>query len=89
MFLGNGCRLSCPKEVNICLAWSPKEIYEKLSEVCFLEDPEKWASFSDIIRILDSYLSFDEKKGYSQLGEMYEKTRTEKYLKLGNINCHS
>ena len=87
--VNKGLRLSCPREANLCLAWSPMELYEKLSEVCFLEDPEKRASFSDIISILDTYLSLDEKTCYSQLGEIYEKTRTEKYLNLGNKACHS
>jgi len=77
-----GYRLQCPKEVKLCQVWSPEELYNELTEVCFLTEPEKRASFSDVIKILEAHLSLDEKESYSKLCDIYDKTKTEKYLAI-------
>ena len=82
--LDEGYRLPCPQEANLCMSWSPVSLYNEVSNTCFLANPEKRASFSDIVRILENNLSSDEKKYHEQMCEVYKKTRADKYIKIGN-----
>jgi len=83
--LDSGYRLPCPKDTALCTSWSPVSLYNKLSEVCFLRDPKERAAFSDVVKILEHYLSSNEKEYYEQISDVYDRIRAAKYLKMGNV----
>lgn len=82
--LERGYRLPCPREADHCESWSPVLLYNQLSKICFLADPENRASFLDVVRVIENTLSSNEKKCYEQMCEVYESTRAVNYLKIGN-----
>ena len=47
-------------------------------------DPKKRANFRDVGKIIEEYLSDAEKKQYDLMCRTYQKTRAEKYIKIGN-----
>ena len=82
--LKNGYRLSCPEEVNEITSWNVKQMYENISTQCFVADPKKRANFRDVGKIIEEYLPDAEKKQYDLMCRTYQKTRAEKYIKIGN-----
>ena len=49
--LNRGYRLPFPQIGEYNLAWSPEAMYDKLSSACFIADPKKRATFSDVVKI--------------------------------------
>ena len=81
--LKSGYRLSCPKEVQTILDWSPQNLYQTLSDACFVTNPEDRVSFSDVVDILKRELSEVEVSNYGQMFKNYQSTNTNNYLKFG------
>ena len=81
--LEDGYRLQCPKEVQTIFSWSPANLYETLSEACFEANPERRASFTQVVDILERELTEKEKATYVQMSETYQSTHTNNYLKFG------
>ena len=67
----SGYRLPCPEEVQNIKAWSPLSIYNKITEQCFINDPLKRSSFSNIVTLLENQLTEDEKIRYEMLKGRY------------------
>ena len=80
--LNRGYRLPCPKKIKHVKTWNPKELYEKISKRCFVEDPLERASFSDVIKIINKHLRPSEIGHYEQMANSYKLSRTDVYLKL-------
>ena len=71
--LENGYRLTCPKEIEVIKDWSPKNIYDKVSSICFLPDPLERADFSKVAEIFQQELSSLEIDHYNNLSVTEEK----------------
>ena len=70
--LQKGYRLTCPKKIKgMKTSWVPKKVYEKVSQVCFKEDPIERASFSDVIEILKKVLRQEEIDHYDKMKNLY------------------
>ena len=54
-----------------------------ISNECFLEDPERRASFSDVITILEEHLTSEEKTRYTEMNKCYQNPRANNYLRIG------
>ena len=81
--LENGYRLPCPKDTDWVSSWSPKTLYKILSEKCFVENPEKRATFSDVVQIIEKLLHAEEKTQYTEKEKIYQETRAKNYLRIG------
>ena len=77
--LKSGYRLPYPGYTDNFSSWSPALLYKNLSDKCFDANPETRISFSDIITILESYLSQDEKIQYAKMQRTYEEIRGNNY----------
>ena len=80
--LKTGYRLPCPDEIEHITTWSPKELFNKLSNACFVAEPADRETFSAVVEIIGKELSQEEIMRYTQMRENYKSTRTENYLKL-------
>ena len=74
--LEDGYRLPCPTDIENVLTWSPKQLYEDLSKVCFLADPNARATFSDVVGLIEKKLSHEEISHYHSI-------RASNYLRIG------
>ena len=57
-------------------SWEAEAIYNKLAKLCFIPDPMKRASFSDLVQELENSLNSEEKEEYTQLSNQYTKIRS-------------
>ena len=71
--LENGYRLTCPKEIDVIKDWSPKNVYDKVSSICFLSDPLERADFSTVAEIFQQELSSHEIEHYNNLSVTEER----------------
>ena len=78
--LENGYRLTCPKEIEVIKDWSPKNIYDKVSSICFLSDPLERADFSKVAEIFQEELSNLEIEHYNNLSVTEEKRFEKRYF---------
>ena len=51
--------------------------------MCFLEDPNERARFSDVITIVEKELTTEEKLYYENMYNKYQDERAKNYIKLG------
>lgn len=82
----NGYRLPCPEGFGKVTTWSPQDVYNKLSEKCFVAEPKDRASFSDIVEILEGELRKEELEKYVQDNQNYEENNIELFSRLSIIN---
>ena len=71
--------LFCPKIVIILFqitSWPAEAVYGKLAKMCFVADPMKRASFSDLVQELENVLNCKEKKTYLCLSNQYINIRS-------------
>ena len=80
--LKSGYRLQCPENVDNILTWSPKAVFQKLSNKCFVAEPTERGTFCEVAEILEKELSHVEISDYSQMCDIYHNTRARNYLKL-------
>ena len=83
--LQNGYRLPCPNEIDKIKTWTPNSLYKQISGLCFVSDYHNRASFSDILTIISSKLTVEEKSVHIEMKEKYLSTRTANYLKINRI----
>ena len=57
-------------------SWPVTHVYDKLAKMCFIPDPMKRASFSDLVQELETVLNVKEKEEYSQLSTKYDNNRS-------------
>jgi hypothetical protein len=69
--LKNGYCLPCPEEALKIKTWSSKTIYDQLANMCFVADPMKRATFSDIVEQLEKELNAEEQLEYRLQSEQY------------------
>ena len=51
--------------------WNSKHVYEGLAKICFIADPMKRATFSDIVQELERNLDNEELLDYTRLSAQY------------------
>ena len=51
--------------------WNSKHVYDNLAQICFIADPMKRATFSDIVEELERNLDNDELLDYTRLSAQY------------------
>ena len=82
--LKNGYRIPFPVDLEYMNVWSPIGLFKKLSDGCFVAEPNNRSSFSDVIEMIGNELTRDELMQYQSMNDMYLSTRTENYRKLEN-----
>ena len=80
--LENGYRLPCPQAVKDISTWSPEGCYQKISQVCFTDDTEKRATFSDIVEMIKKELTAEEMNHHTRMCEKYQFSMANDYMKL-------
>ena len=78
-----GYRLECPTDIKNVSTWSPKELFEEVTKLCFVEDPNDRATFSTVVKTIETNLSTEEMSFYEQLDKKYQSERCSNYLKFG------
>ena len=63
--------------------WSPESLYIKLSQGCFVKDPNTRSNFSNVIEAIESEMYATEKYQYKEIEEAYKQTRADNYLRRG------
>jgi serine/threonine protein kinase len=69
----SGFRLSCPQELRQ-LSWL-EEFYSKVTTKCWETEPKYRYNFTDLVRILEKYLTPSELKQNQDLNEQYKTMR--------------
>ena len=75
-----GYRLPYPEDLKDITAWSPQELYSRLSNICFTAEPNDRGSFCDVVEALENELTKEELENYVNENEAFEAT---------NIRSHS
>ena len=79
--LRSGYRLPCPARIKVDLSWSPKDVYNTISPVCFIENPDMRHDFAGIVGLIENTLLPKEKSQYRELVIAYRRVRAGNYLK--------
>ena len=69
--LKDGYRLPCPDDVQTISSWPAATLYEELSEKCFSILPQQRATFSELVKIIESKLHVEEIQDYERLNQKY------------------
>ena len=80
-----GYRLPCPSQINVIKNWCPKDLYDTISNRCFVDEPTNRADFKEVVEIIETYLNEDEITIYLKMKEEYN-AKAKKYF---NINQQS
>ena len=80
--LKKGTRLPFPDDLEYINVQSPAGIYKKISDKCFVANPNDRSSFSEVVKMIEAELCKNELLRYKSMNDMYLSTRTENYLKL-------
>ena len=83
--LEEGFRLECPKDINEIKEWCPAKIYESLSNICFIGDPNERGSFDEVVQIMENELTENEKMRYEELNIKYHDQRSHNYMNIGQF----
>ena len=83
--LANGYRLLFPKVLEKATNWVPEELYNKLSELCFVADPKDRGSFADVVKVLEVELNEEELTDYIDQSKAYESTNVNCYTQLSSV----
>ena len=49
-----GFRLPCPDNIKLATNWSPEVLYDELTKLCFIADPDDRATFSEVVQSIES-----------------------------------
>ena len=77
-----GYRLPCPNELKDVTTWSPQVLYERLSNICFVEEPKDRGSFCDVVKALENELTKEELDTYMKENQKYEAINVEAFSRL-------
>ena len=83
--LEEGFRLECPKDINEIKEWCPAKIYESLSNICFIGDPNERGSFDEVVQIMENEFTENEKMRYEELNIKYHDQRGHNYMNIGQF----
>ena len=80
--LERGYRLPCPAEVETISSNLPKQLYETLSEICFIESPNNRPTFYEIATMIGMELTKEELNRYIENTTTYHSHYVGNYLSL-------
>ena len=70
--LENGHYLKCPQEINkLRHAEDLFTLYDKISKMCFIQDPGQRATFTDVVTMLEGELTKDQISTYEAINKTY------------------
>ena len=78
--LEQGYRLPLPEECRTIESWSPQTLYNKVCNVCFVADPQKRASFSEVVPIIEMQLTEEEKETHLHMNTIHQFVRARNYM---------
>ena len=78
--LENGYRLQCPKTVSSIESWNPKQVYQTISNACFVADPFDRTDFIHISNMFEKQLTYEENEHFKKNSNNYQTTRADHYL---------
>ena len=81
--LEDGYRLPCPTDITNATMWSPERLYRNIAEMCFTEDPDYRANFTDVIKIIKKELTEKEISTNEIMQSRYQSNCGDHYLQLG------
>ena len=81
--LEKGCRLPCPYEVKDVSTWKVQRVYEDVTELCFVQDPNERGTFSHVVSVIENHLSEEELSFYAGMQEKHKLERSDYYTRLG------
>ena len=77
-----GIRLSFPKDSNNIVCWTPEKLFNDLSNICFVSEPEERGNFGDILKLVKKELFPEELSDYQKRKETYNLTSTNEHAKV-------
>ena len=77
-------RLSCPDGLESILSWYPEVVFDKVSKLCFIANPNERGTFSDVVKLIAEELKADELNFYNQIKEDYQHNCAKHYLNLNS-----
>ena len=80
--LERGYRLPCPAEVETISSNLPKQLYETLSEICFIESPNNRPTFYEVATMIGMELTKEELNRYIENTTTYHSHYVGNYLSL-------
>ena len=78
--LNDGNRLLCPSDAKQITSWPADQFYKKISEKCFIDDPNDRSTFTEIVKIIESVLSEKEIKEHRLFHEKHEMIHKSNYI---------
>ena len=66
-----GFRLSFPEDSRDISFWSPEKVFNDLSNICFVSEPEERGNFGDILKLIKKELLPEELSDYQKRKETY------------------
>ena len=83
--LQSGYKLPCPKDIKSVDTWAAVNLYETMSELCFVPEPKMRANFSDLVTMLEKELGGEEVSTHEEMSSKYLSTQTAQYLKIKRV----
>ena len=80
--LEQGYRLPLPEECRAIDSWSPQTLYTNLINGCFVADPLKRASFSEVVSIIEKQLTEEEKDTHLHMNTIHQFVRESNYMEI-------
>ena len=80
----NGYRLPCPNETKKIKNWPADQFYQKISEKCFIENPNDRSTFTELVKIIERELMEKEIKEHKLFQEKHEAVHRSNYISHKN-----
>ena len=77
-----GFRLSFPVDCRDISCWSPEKVFNDLSNICFVSEPEERGDFGDILKLIKKELLPEELSNYQKRKETYNLTSKNDHAKI-------
>ena len=66
----DGHRLECPVNVNGSIEYDFLGLFNKVSSMCFVDDPTERKTFCDVVGVLEAELSQEECDTYKKMANL-------------------
>ena len=76
-------KLPCPLDNKSVTGWDPEDLYNELSNMCFMRDPNERPPFSKVIESIEKRLTGKEMLYYANMEEKYQSEYCNIYMKFG------
>ena len=76
-------KLPYPLDNKSVTGWDPEDLYNELSNMCFMRDPNERPPFSKVIESIEKRLTGKEMLNYANMEEKYQSEYCNNYMKFG------